>query len=77
MNMTQSLCLVPIASKMLRPAKGFDMSLNQGPCEQVTGVSLTVSDMLTFCEMLNSFLRSVINMYQIFITDNAPGVSYG
>lgn len=53
------------------------MSLNQGPCEQVTGVSLTVSDMLTFCEMLNSFLRSVINMYQIFITDNAPGVSYG
>lgn len=48
------------------------MSLDQGPCKQVTGVNLIV-----FCEMLDSFLRSVINMYQIFITDNAPGVSYG
>lgn len=77
MNMTQSLCFVPVTSKMLRPVKGFDHVIESRSCKQVTVVNLTVSDMLMFCEMLNSFLRSVINMYQILITDNAPGVSYG
>lgn len=35
-NMTQSLCLVPVTSEMLRPAKGFDQVIESRSCKEVT-----------------------------------------
>lgn len=46
-------------------------SLSRGPYEHGSVVDLPVGKMLTLYVMLNSFLRSVINLCQSFITANA------